>query len=265
MTEFIHSLIASSIATLIIQPLDVIRTQYQISYLNQKTNVFSLSRNIWKNQGIKGFYKGTTCHLLTYPLFWGIFFQTKKYQFQPTSHSVFDNICNSLIAGTLASTIVNPLFVLKTRKQSEIFRGSQNVNYSNLIANIARNEGIFGFYKGVNVTIFSNFKLGLQFPVYDFLMEKTNQSIFISSCFSKLLANSIFYPADIIRTQQRESTQKLSIRNIASLIYRKQGIIGFYKGMMLNNCTSGPNFLLLMLIKDYLGGDSPFIPPFLKK
>ena len=238
----------------------MIRTQYQISYLKQKTNVFSLSRNIWRNQGIKGFYKGATSHLLTYPIFWAIFFQIKKWgprdpldKLTKTRVSpVLNNICNSLIASTLASTVANPLFVLKTRKQSEIFRGSQNVNYWNLIANIARNEGIFGFYKGVNVTIISNLKLGLQFPLYDYLMEKTNHSILISSFFSKLLANSLFYPGDIIRTQQRESTEKLSIRHIASMIYRNQGIRGFYRGLILHNCTSGPNFLLLMLIKDYL-------------
>ena len=34
-----------------------------------------------------------------------------------------------MIVGTLVSTLENPLFVLKTRKQSVIFRGCQNVNY----------------------------------------------------------------------------------------------------------------------------------------
>ena len=56
---------------------------------------------------------------------------------------------------------------------------------------------------------------------------KTNQNVLISSCFSKLLTNSVFYPGEIIRTQQIASTQKLSIRNIATLIDRNQGIIGF--------------------------------------
>ena len=252
MTEFINSLVASSVTTFIMHPFDVIRTQYQLNILNMRSNPITLLKNVLKNQGIFGLYKGTTSHLLTYPIFWAIFFQIKKGSIEFTNHQILNNISNSLLASTLASTIANPLFVLKIRKQSEILRGCPNINYINLIKMISKNEGISGFFKGLKITVFGNIKLGLQFPMYDFFLEKTNQNILISSSFSKLIVSSLFYPLDIIRTHQRDATYQLPAKVIAQKILRTNGIKGFYRGLIYHNLTSAPNFILLMLIKDYL-------------
>lgn len=252
MSEFINSIIASITATLIMQPLDVIRTQYQINISKSDNNINNIYKNIIKQQGIKGFYKGTTSHLLTYPIFWAIFFQTKQYDFTLSKNKVANNILSSLLSGTIASTIANPLFVLKIRKQSEILHGSKNNNYMNLVSKIYIKEGIFGFLKGMNVTIFNNFKLGIQFPIFDYLMEKTNKNIFLSSIVSKLIATSIFYPSDIIRTLQRDSIEKITSKEIIKKIYKLNGLSGFYRGLLLHNIVSGPNFILMMFIKTKL-------------
>lgn len=251
MSEFKKSLIASSIATLVIHPLDVIRTQYQICLSSMKPNLSILVKNIMFKQGVSGFYKGSLSHLMTHPVFWSVFFQMKSYKFLILDNEMTNNVINNLICGWIASSIANPLFVLKTRKQSEILKNNINECHIKLIKNIWQNEGLKGFTKGLGLTIFGTMRLGIQFPLYDYLMELTD-NVFLSSCFSKLISTSIFYPNDMIRTQKRNDNGNLKIKLVIKKIYDVNGLRGFYKGLILQNLASTPNFVLLMLIKDYL-------------
>lgn len=220
--DFTKGLIASSAAILITQPLDTLKTQYQIGAL----------------KSTKALYKGTAGMLASYPVFWGVFFQMQQF-------AICDNsVVNTLVASSVASIVCNPLFVLKTRLQI-----SADKTYVAETMAIWRNESWRGFFKGVRATLATNFKLPLQFAIYDYLSPATASDIAVASLISKLVANLTVYPLDVIRTIQRNSTCKTSIRDLFVTLYRSSGL---YRGVLLYNVVSSTNFVILMLFKDFI-------------
>ena len=116
--EFLISSISSVLSSTLVYPIDVIKTQYQVTRINQKnpSNAIQVIRHINKTQGIKGFYKGLGSNLMTYPLFWGFYFEMRKVNYQPTGYKYPDKIFMSFISGVGATTIVNPLYVMKVNR-----------------------------------------------------------------------------------------------------------------------------------------------------
>jgi solute carrier family 25 folate transporter 32 len=258
--DFTVSAASSLSSSAIVYPLDILKTQYQVARVNRNINpsVLDISKNIIKKQGLKGFYRGLGPHLTTYPFFWGVYFETNRLNFKPTGYLYLDKVFMAYASGFIAGTLANPLWVIKTRFQTEILKtyGSDNkiipkVSYVQFTKNMYKNEGIASFWKGWGTTQLNNLKLGVQFPLYDFLKDKT-ENIFFSSTFAKLLSSTVFYPLDLIRTNQRESTVKLYAVDCSKKIYKKDGLRGFYRGVGLYNLTTGPNFVLMMVIRDFI-------------
>lgn len=247
--EFLTSCISSSLSILCTNPIDVVKTRYQTNKGN-KTNILNVSRNIYRNNGLRGFYRGLGSSLTTYPFYWGIYFQTKDYKFSPTGRSYLDKFIVSFGSGAFASSLTNPLFVVKTRSQTSDSNSKQN-NFFNLSKSIYKKEGVLAFYKGFPSTIFNNLKLGIQFPLCDYLQEKTG-NLFSSVFISRTVSASLFYPLDLIRVNQRDSREKLSLRKIVKSIYKKQGVTGFYRGILLYNIVNSSCFILMMLFRDVI-------------
>ena len=281
--DLITSIFSASLAVVITYPIDVIKTQFQVTLKGSESrsnlftlkgseshsnlftrlkhknpkgaNVTSLTKDLYQQRGLYGFYRGVGSSLMTYPIFWGLYFQTKKIKWEPTNYKYGDKFIIASGSGIVASIITNPLFVIKTRFQTDNLKTHSNSpikkSYTNLIKSIYHHEGIGGYYKGLLPTLLNNTKLGVQFPLYDYLKEQTD-SVLISSGLAKTLASTIFYPLDLIRVNQRDLVEKLSIRDAVKQIYKKSGPIGFYRGVMLYNFVNGSGFVLMMLIKDKL-------------
>ena len=313
--DLLTGFVSSSIAVYTVQPLDTVKTQFQSGLLNNNNKrIPQIASDIYKLQGIKGFYKGSLSMISTYPIFWSVFFQIKGMKIISSENKFVDSITNTAIASSVASIVTNPLFVLKTRKQTDSINNREPTKYGQKIKNIFIKEGISGFFRGTNTTLFSNGKLGMQFPLYDYILQQTDQyystvdnfrgtgqrngavdgsdrtgqrngavdgsdrtgqrngavdgsdrtgqrngavdgsdrtgQVFIASFISKLLANSVFYPTDIIRTIQRDNIkERKTILGIARELYAKHGIRGFYRGIMIYNMVSCPNFVIMMLLK----------------
>jgi len=251
LTDSFSSIIASST----VYPIEVIKSQYQRNLvLNHNSNsIRHIVKNIHHNGG---FYKGLGSNLISFPIFWGVYFQSNQYNKQfVNSYFSPDSFINKFITSSssaiFASIVTNPLFVLKTRLQIENLVSTNNSSYNDILRNIYHKEGFAGYMKGIKVTALNSSKLGIQFPLYDLLHDKTN-NVFISSAISKILTSTLFYPFDIIRTNQRDSINKISIRHVAFEIYKKHGFYGLYKGVGLYNLVSSSNFIIMMLIRDYI-------------
>lgn len=218
--EFMIGSVSSIIASSLTYPIDLIKTNYQIANSQTyKPNTTEIIKNIYRTGGCPGFYKGVSSTLMTYPLFWGVFFQTKDYT-------------NVMVASSVASFVTNPLFVLKTR-----FQTNSNMKYYHLIDDIYKKEGINGFYKGFRSTLANNTKLWIQFPLYDKIkMELDNNrhnihnrhnNIVVASLLSKIISSSIYYPTDLIRTNQRNIKTNVSMFEVSKNIYKSNGVRGF--------------------------------------
>ena len=171
-----------------------------------------------------------------------------------SSHKYINKFYNSLFSACVASTLTNPLWVMKVRMQTANLKSFENPNnpkpsYYHICSQIHKNEGMIGYTKGLRATLFNNMKLGIQFPLYDYLNEKTN-SVLVSSILAKTTSSIIFFPLDVVRINQRNSTENLSIGRVLTMTYQKNGFKGFYRGITLSLAGTMPNFVLMMIIRD---------------
>ena len=256
--EFAYGTISSICSYALFYPIETIKTQFQVTRFNEKMpHIRKLIHNLYTQRGAIGFYRGLIPLCATKPIFWGVFFTTKDYMvYEPTKIKYVDKLITNFGSATVSSTILNPLFVMKTRLQTENLR-FQRIGYFKLIHHIYKNEGCKGFMKGAPITYLNNFKLGVQFPIYDHFIE-TNyfrnnmHNICFSAAASRMISSAIFYPFDLIRVVQRSSEKKISIKNAANKIFKMRGIMGFYKGVGLYSITSTPTFVAMMIIKDIM-------------
>ena len=185
MEEILPAFSAGIVSTIICNPLDVLRVNYQLG-IKQKLNSSI-------------FYKGLGYGLLTIPTFWVIYFptynKTKEYMYIPIA---------SYISCCLSSTVTAPLW---------LFRQYKHTNKP-----IIFNKPIIDYYKGLLTTYMINLNFIVQIPVYEFLKtkyENNTLNIFLITSFSKTWSATIFYPLDTIRAKIRngENFRNLSIRN----------------------------------------------------
>lgn len=270
--DFLIGWFSSTLASSSTYPLDLLKTQFQRTRITQPNQtVLSLAKNNLSKSGPLGFYKGLPPHLLTYPQFWAIYFQLEKLKpsqyltsnrGESTFQSFFLKFTDVMICSSGASLATNPLFVIKIRRQTEILKQANkphqprypypNPSYPQLISNIIRYEGVRGLFKGYLATVLNNIKLGIQMPLYAYLKNQTDSPT-LSSFTSKLVASSALYPLDIIRTNIRDhSKEKLSLTEVTRKIYTNHGLKGFFRGLILYQAVTCPNFMIMMISKEYL-------------
>jgi solute carrier family 25 (mitochondrial folate transporter), member 32 len=235
--EFVYGFCANLVSTTICHPIDVIKTNYQINKSSINNNI----KNIYDFRGVKGFYRGLGTNILTFPIFWGVYFQTNKI----AKEKNINPIISYYIAGMIGSFIANPFFVIKTRVQLH------NIPIIETIKTTYKNGGIYSFYRGLNATLLNNSKLGIQFPLYDYLKDNY-MNVPTASLISKVISTSILYPMDLIRVKQRSSDIPISILKISFDIFNTNGFRGFYRGIILYNMISTPNFVIMMCTMEYI-------------
>ena len=186
MEEILPGFCAGAVSTILCNPLDVLRVNYQLG-IKEKINFFI-------------FYKGLGYGLLTIPTFWVIYFPTynknKEYMYSPIA---------SYVSCCLSSTITCPLWLFRQKTQTN--------------KTIEWNKPIHTYYKGLLATYMINLNFVVQIPVYEFLKtkyENNTSNIFLITSFSKTLSTSIFYPLDTIRAKVRngEQIKNLNIKNL---------------------------------------------------
>nr|XP_055038460.1 mitochondrial glutamate carrier 1 [Misgurnus anguillicaudatus] len=124
--------------------------------LVKSPTALQLSRDVLKDRGLAGFYKGLGATLLRdvpfsviyFPLFANL--NSLGRRNADGSAPFYISFLSGCIAGCTAAVAVNPVDVIKTRIQS-MTRGSQEDTYSGVkdcLSKILRNEGPAAFLKG---------------------------------------------------------------------------------------------------------------------
>ena len=139
-------------------------------------------------------------------------------------------------------------------------------NSSDAFKTIYQQEGLKGFYRGFLPSLWGTLHVAIQFPLYEYLkrecfrwLDSSNRRIsddngryltlvLISSVLSKLVASTVTYPHEVIRTRSQVHTAIIvattahdqplgrtpTMRQIIKMIYRENGIQGFYRGLTTN-------------------------------
>jgi hypothetical protein len=133
-------------------PLDVIAQRIQVSKLPAKGEPvnftqwrgLSIARDIYRSEGVRGYYKGTGAFLLMYvpgaAVQWGSYEVCKRF-FHRTNDSVLpgvgspgsrllsEQMASAVAAATITSCVMNPIDIIKTRIQA----GKTMPNYEPLL------------------------------------------------------------------------------------------------------------------------------------
>jgi solute carrier family 25 folate transporter 32 len=265
----IKASLGSSIPAIIAtSPLEIIKMNAQVTSHN--VTIRGMFRDVYKNHGVRGFYKGLGVSLCGQPMFWALY--------HPIKNNLRDHFANedgsidfwaksgTIFAASLtASMTVNPLFVLKTRFQTSVLKTNpdgilkyRNIRYSQMIKDIFRNEGFSAFYKGNFVAQIKNTQLVPQMLLYEFFNEWSLNPLsdsnlfitdrsFVSGVAAKTIASCVvYYPVDVIRTNIRDKTTRVSIPTIIKEIYnRPGGLLNFYRGVGVYWISAIPTFGLI--------------------
>ncbi|KDO76915.1 hypothetical protein CISIN_1g016968mg [Citrus sinensis] len=271
---------AGAIAATFMCPLDVIKTRLQVHGLPEGTHsgrrgsiiIISL-QNILKNEGLKGLYRGLSPTLLALLPNWAVYFAVyERLKGLLRTHgdgnsqlSVGKNMIAAAGAGAATAITTNPLWVVKTRLQTQGMR-SNVVPYKSILSalrRISHEEGMRGLYSGILPSLAGVSHVAIQFPAYERIkhymakkddtdVDKLNPgSIMIASSIAKVLASVITYPHEVVRSRLQEQGQnrKVDVQyagvvDCVKKVFQKEGFPGFYRGCATNLLRTTPSAVI---------------------
>jgi len=249
---------ASAIGTICLHPLDNIKVRLQaqdnkIHAGRARYNGFvDAIRQIKVAEGWRGFYSGVGANFSGGVIAWGtyFYFYSSFKQFYSNKKqrelNASDHMQCSLGAGFVTATLTNPIWVVKTRMILPPPKGTER--YPNLFAafkHIWRDEGFAGLMRGYGAAMIGVSHGAVQFVCYEELKSilRRNQlesdlSYFVSGALSKLIATTITYPYQVLRTRIQDRVgvgeQRIysSTWQTIQFTFKNEGIRGFYRGLV---------------------------------
>ncbi|XP_074581771.1 nicotinamide adenine dinucleotide transporter 1, chloroplastic-like isoform X2 [Curcuma longa] len=252
---------AGAIAATFVCPLDVIKTRLQVRGPSEVCP--SSSRRV------SGLYRGLTPTITALLPTWAVYF-TVYNQLKSLLHSHVDennklsigaNVLAAAGAGAATAITTNPLWVVKTRLQTQGMRDDVEPYKSMLSAlrRITLEEGRKGLYSGLLPSLVGITHVAIQFPSYEkiksYLALKENTSvdrlsprdIAIASSLSKIIASTLTYPHEVIRARLQEqgharnnSNKYAGVTDCIRKVFYKEGISSFYRGYVTNLLRTTP-------------------------
>ena len=159
------------VQTIVTYPLDLLRTvSVQDNNMNSNTRLIGKINDIFKSNGIRGFYSGLSASIISSPIYVGL--QLSTYQYIKNNIIISESmVLNSLFAGSLAGlfsqTLMYPTDTIKKHMQ---VNNSKKI-YNGLVdctIKIYKKNGISGFYKGFRLNFIKAIpEVAIKFSTYD--------------------------------------------------------------------------------------------------
>ncbi len=213
-------------------------------------------RRIWAEEGFRGLYRGLGPTLLGYLPTFSIYFPAyhnyKYYLANVSGRSGNDplvHLAAAMSAGATSSFTTNPFWLIRTRLMTQ----NEHTPYFywnslHALRSIYKHEGFFGLYKGLGPAALGLLHVAVQFPLYERVKQlqrhnpddsneplKAHQ-ILLASTSSKVVASITTYPHEVLRTRfQNQITNPPKYRSILhaiELIFKEEGLAGFYRGLI---------------------------------
>eukprot|EP01017_Pseudomicrothorax_dubius_P011738 TRINITY_DN1445_c0_g1_i6.p1 TRINITY_DN1445_c0_g1~~TRINITY_DN1445_c0_g1_i6.p1 ORF type:complete len:299 (+),score=23.42 TRINITY_DN1445_c0_g1_i6:102-998(+) len=276
--SFKAGLVAGVVNVSIGAPFEVARTRIQVqTLLHSKTQelkyrgVFHSLRTIFREEGLRGLFRGINASLVTFPLSSSIYFGVyEKFRHILLHKNAFasETLTSGTagaLAGLLSNTLTNPLWVGRQRLLSQhMIYGLQKGKYRGLMHSvylIGKEEGVMSLYRGLSSALVGVVHSMILFPTYEICLRKLRQrtknensskDIIAASTLAKFLASTVTYPSNLVRTYLQENRSLFgncsSVVSVARNVWSQFGFRGFYNGFALELARVLPGNILSFLI-----------------
>lgn len=244
-------------------------------------NIIRTLKDIAARDGVKGCFRGLGATLCTVPFFWGIYFPLYEDLKQRLTALRGENgdtanvssgvhMASAVLAGSVADFVCNPMFVVRTRMQTEalhmfengVVEGHRTMGIGETVKSLYREGGgVMVFWKGLTASLLGLGHVAIQFPVYEWLKSMARNrnagkesplDLFLASGLSKIVASTLTYPHEVVRSRMMDSRTKLSLRETFQSIIMTEGWAGLYSGLPVTLIRVVPNCCITFVTYELL-------------
>ena len=204
--------------------------------------LFGTASVIWKQDGLRGMYRGLSPMLLGYLPTWAVYMtvygSSRDYLYTQTDNKWLAQMCASLTAGASSSLVTNPIWVIKTRLMSQVGANASKDHqppwhYNGTLdaaRKMFRTEGIQSFYSGLGPALLGLTHVAIQFPLYEYCKlhftgvemgqqaandtkEQGNHTVGVlaATFLSKVCATTATYPHEVLRTRLQTQQRRRAV------------------------------------------------------
>lgn len=272
-------LMSGSLAAIVTQPLEVIKTEILVNPLRNnlietsgpfKSMIYS-SQRIWAfgQGGIRNFYRGAILAGIRQSIGFATYVSLLREinhltQAESSQWKYIQYSMNAALAKSLAVSLTTPLMVLKTRM--EVLSESKSSIFTTL-SQLVKNESLGGLYKGASSLVSREIVFSfVHYGIYEYLKDATGklgvgtvwQNV-IAAFTAATLANVFSHPFEVVRNRVQVETNMLenykryttTMEGIIK-IYKNEGLRGYIKGIgpraLKKPINSGVNWVIFDLL-----------------
>ena len=178
---------------------------------------------------------------------------------------------SAITAGALSDFLCNPMFVVRTRLQTESLHNNTNSSGNKgtsspkqtilqTVRTLYAEGGILTFWRGMTANLLGLSHVAIQFPVYEKLKvffrgnkaegNENTTELLLASGISKMLASILAYPHEVIRSRMMDirSVRGVGFVETCRRVYSIEGLMGFYAGISVSLIRVVPNTMLTFLV-----------------
>ncbi|KAJ8258884.1 hypothetical protein COCON_G00178960 [Conger conger] len=298
---------SGTVGAIVTCPLEVLKTRLQSSGLTLRPvfqvqlgalngagvmrpatmtpSLLQVLQSILEKEGSRSLFRGLGPNLVgvapSRAIYFAAYSKTKEIFnsiFTPNSGLV--HISSAGSAAFLTNSLMNPVWMVKTRMQLEKrARGERKMNALQCARYVYRSEGIRGFYRGLTASYAGISETVICFLIYETLKKHLADTRFVSAsggnnkgasdffglmaaaAFAKGCASCVAYPHEVIRTRLREEGSKYKyFFQTGRLVFIEEGFTAFYRGLVPQLIRQIPNTAIVLssyeLIVHLLGDSS---------
>lgn len=291
-SHFAAGAFAGTVAAVVMCPLEVLKIRLQAASTAQSVsngwrsslNVASQLRTMARAEGVVGMWRGVGINVAgvapARSLYFGVYDYARKALAANGVSSSLVHMSAAGAAGMCTSTLLSPLWVIKTRLQIQtnqdlVLTGGQRVsNYRgpfDAFRCILREEGARAFYKGLSATYLGVTEGAIQFMLYQEMKAAAAQrdvslssvGLFGVAALAKFVATTLTYPHEVVRTRLRDRKMLLApggpkytgLVQCFKRILAEEGVAGLYAGLGPHIVRVVPNAALIFVLVEWvLGG-----------
>ncbi|KAJ0174447.1 hypothetical protein K1T71_009555 [Dendrolimus kikuchii] len=268
--NFIIGGTAGMLGISVVQPADLVKTRMQLLGPSEKDkSTMIVAKEILKNEGPKGFYKGLTAALLRQATYGtgrlGCFNASlNQYTSIYGTPSFPVKVVIGIFAGAVGAFIGTPAEVALIRMTADgRLPPEKRRNYKNVfnaLGRITREEGLFTLWRGGVATItramvVNGAQLGTYAQAREMLLPTIGDGIHLhvlASMIAGMVTTAASLPVDIVKTRVQNSGKGASQVAVLMDVIKKEGVLALWKGFIPTYAKMGPMTVLIFVFVEQL-------------